>query len=329
MSASPYRVSRSSSHWRRPKLSIAASVPSRRMNSTWWPCSSSASMASISRLKRSRLVVFSRRCTQKRRKEPSPICGNLSSTWFLSLPAIACSRASTTELPTTSMAAGAKPSSTRNSRLSSTGAACRSDPASATRLLNFSGEGSLLPLDQLPRSIDCSRNDAHSSSAPCSSQPRSTSGHGGRGVAVHVGDREAAPLREAAQVRRELGRDARDQVVDAPAHLEVDVLAHPELVEHRLGQVVVVVLTGVAQHHVVPACAQLVVDRRLLDDVGLGADDDDVLAVLGRHGFLRVGARSTRGVRGDLRGCWRRGANAAAPASGCPAPSACPGRRRR
>ena len=135
-------------------------------------------MASISRLKRSRLVVFSRRWTQKRRNDPSPICGNFCSTWFLSLPATACSSASTTELPTTSIAAGAKPSSRRNSRLSSTGAACRSEPASATRVLNCSGDGSRLPFAQLARSIDCSRNDAQSRSAPCSSQPLRTSGFG-------------------------------------------------------------------------------------------------------------------------------------------------------
>ena len=91
---------------------------------------------------------------------------------------MACSRASTTELPTTSIAAGAKPSSMRNSRLSSTGAACRSEPASQIRVLNCSGDGSLLPLDQLLRSIDCSRNDAQSRSAPCSIHPRSTSGLG-------------------------------------------------------------------------------------------------------------------------------------------------------
>ena len=121
-------------------------------------------------------------------------------------------------------------------------------------------------------------------------------GHGGGRVTVHVGDREAAALGEAAEVLRELGRDAGDQVVDAAAHLEVDVLTDAELVEHRLREVVVVVLAGVAQHDVVAAVAQLVVDRRLLDDVGLGADDDDVLAVLVGHGFLRV-ERAGRGPR--------------------------------
>ena len=154
-------------------------------------------------------------------------------------------------------------------------------------------------------------------------------GHGGGGVAVHVGDREAAALGEPPQVERELGGDAGDEVVDASAHLEVDVLAHTELVEHRLRQVVVVVLTGVAQHHVVAAVAQLVIDRRLLDDVGLGADDDDVLAVLVRHGFLRVRCGLGAWVRGDLRGCWPRGANAGAPGWGCPWPASCPGRRPR
>ena len=38
--------------------------------------------------------------------------------------------------------------------MSSTGAACRSDPASATRVLNCSGDGSRLPFDQLARSTE-------------------------------------------------------------------------------------------------------------------------------------------------------------------------------
>jgi hypothetical protein len=107
-----------------------------------------------------------------------------------------------------------------------------------------------------------------------------STGHGRRGVAVDIEDRGQPARGDVVEVGADLGGDARGQAAHVAAHVEVDVGLEVERGEVGVGQVRVEVLPGVAQQRPVAPVLQLVVDRALLDDVRLGADEDDMDGVV-------------------------------------------------
>ncbi len=107
-------------------------------------------------------------------------------------------------------------------------------------------------------------------------ETRIARGHRGRGVAMHVRDDDLVALFEFAHHVAEPPDDLADDLVHRAADIEIEIRLDAELLEHPATEVLVVVLACVAEHGAVPALLELLVERHLLDDIGLGRDEDQV-----------------------------------------------------
>ncbi len=74
----------------------------------------------------------------------------------------------------------------------------------------------------------------------------------------------------------ETADDLAHDLVHGSAHVQVEIGLHAEFLQHAATQVLVVVLPGVAEDGQVPALLQFLIERHLLDDVGLRGDQDQM-----------------------------------------------------
>ena len=101
-------------------------------------------------------------------------------------------------------------------------------------------------------------------------------GHGRRRVAVDVQDHRFPFRLQLGEDEAQPADDLAHHVVHRSADVQVEIRLDAKLFQHAAAQVLVVMLAGVSEQHRMTPFLQLLVERNLLDDVGLRGDQDQM-----------------------------------------------------
>ena len=100
--------------------------------------------------------------------------------------------------------------------------------------------------------------------------------HRGCRIAMHIGNHDLVTFFKLRDDKAEPRDNLRDDFVRLPADIEVEIRLDAELLQHAAGEVLVEVLSCMTEYHKVPAIFQFPIQRNLLDDIGLGRDQNQM-----------------------------------------------------
>jgi hypothetical protein len=110
----------------------------------------------------------------------------------------------------------------------------------------------------------------------CMAVPGVARRHGGRRVTVHVRDHNFASFLQLSNHGTQSPDNLAHHFVQTATHIQIEVRLDTELLEHPPTQVLIVMLASVPEQDEVSAFLEFLVERHLLDDIGLCGNQNQV-----------------------------------------------------